>query len=85
MPRTFLTTVLLIAFTGMLATNAPAQNKKRIPADMPAEILRLINEHRAGMQLSPLKMNNIISQAAEKHSHNMATKKIPFGHDGFDE
>ncbi len=85
MSKTFLAAILIIALTGILAVSASAQNKKRVATDMPTEILRLINEHRAGMQLSPLKMNNIISQAAEKHSHNMATKKIPFGHDGFDE
>ena len=49
------------------------------------EILKLVNDHRAGKGLGPLKMNDIISQAAEKHSGNMASGKIPFGHDGFDE
>ena len=51
---------------------------------MPGEILVLVNKHRAGMGLGPLKMNDIIIKAAKTHTHNMATKKIPFGHDGFD-
>ncbi len=48
-------------------------------------ILTLVNKHRAGMGLKPLKMNDVIEKAAERHSSNMAAKKIPFGHDGFDE
>ncbi len=85
MSKTFLATLLLIAFTGISPALLLAQNTKHKPSDMPAEILRIINEHRTGMGLGPLKMDPVISQAAEKHSHNMAAKKIPFGHDGFDE
>ena len=54
-------------------------------ASMKTGILNLINKHRASIGRKPLKMNDIIEQAATGHSTNMATKKIPFGHDGFDE
>ena len=30
-------------------------------------------------------MNAVISKAAEAHTHNMAIKELPFGHDGYDE
>ena len=53
--------------------------------DMATEILKYVNEHRTGMGLNPLRMNGIITAAAIKHSRDMATKKIPFGHDGFNE
>ena len=82
--KTFLAAALLIASTALVPAKVSAQNTKHAPVDMPAEILHLINEHRAGMKLGALKMNSVISNAAEKHSRNMATKKIPFGHDGFD-
>lgn len=49
------------------------------------EILKYVNLHRTGMGLKPLALNETIAQAAEKHSKNMATKVIPFSHDGFDE
>jgi uncharacterized protein YkwD len=48
-------------------------------------ILKLVNKHRTDMGLSPLKMNDVIEKAATKHSGNMASQKIPFGHEGFDE
>jgi uncharacterized protein YkwD len=49
------------------------------------DILRIVNEHRAKKRLPPLTIHNAISAEAERHSHNMATGKIPFGHEGFDE
>ena len=61
-----------------------AQKASSAYGGVAAEIARNINEHRAGMGLKPLKMNTIISAAAEKHTHNMASGKIPFGHDGSD-
>lgn len=82
MTKTLLTVLLLMVFAG--AYPVSAQNKTQTPAVSAADVLRLINEHRTGMGLEPLKMTEVISKAAEKHSHNMASKKIPFGHDGFD-
>ncbi len=84
-PRTSLLSLILIVVTIFSVPSFTfAQNTRHTNTDLPAEVLKLINEHRAGMGLGPLKMNTTISQAAEKHSRNMATKKIPFGHDGFD-
>lgn len=82
--RVFLA-ALFMALACIIPPRVLAQNTKHASSDMPTEILRIINEHRAGMGLGPLKMNAVISQAAQKHSHNMAVKKIPFGHDGFGE
>lgn len=53
--------------------------------DMEAEVLKLVNEHRTGMGLKPLRANGMITAAAERHTKNMATKQIPFGHDRFNE
>ena len=83
--RTFLRSLTLILATLFsISSVTSAQNTKHTNADLPTEVLKLINEHRSSMGLGSLKMSTTISQAAEKHSHNMATKKIPFGHDGFD-
>lgn len=51
---------------------------------MIAEILKLINQHRVAMHLCELRANERIAAAALQHSVDMATGKIPLGHDGFD-
>ncbi len=47
------------------------------------EILVLVNKHRTDMGLKPLTLNGFITKEAEQHSRNMATKSVPFSHDGF--
>lgn len=47
------------------------------------EILFYINKYRQGKSLPALQMNMVISDQAEKHSEEMAEKKMSFGHDGF--
>lgn len=47
------------------------------------EIYRLVNQHRVSKGLKPLKMNDAITKEASKHSRNMASGKVGFGHDGF--
>jgi len=47
------------------------------------EIFDYINLHRKSIGLKPLQLNNIESSAAAKHSYNMASNKISFGHAGF--
>ena len=85
MTKTFLAALLFIVSTCFYPGHIAAQAVKHPGSDMPAEVLKLINEHRTGMGLPPLTTNPVITKAAEKHTHNMATKKIPFSHDGFDE
>ncbi len=71
--------VLIFLCLGVTCTTAMAQQ------GMEAEILTLINKHRAKKGLSPLQYNAAIAQASEKHSRNMASGRIPMGHSGFDE
>jgi len=47
------------------------------------EILDYINLHRKSIGLHPLQLNDIESSSAAKHSYNMASGKISFGHAGF--
>ena len=74
----FCITLLLFSFglSGSIAQNA---NKK-----LAVDILVLINRHRAEMNLPPLSVQAPITAAAEHHSFDMATGKVPFGHNGFD-
>jgi uncharacterized protein YkwD len=48
------------------------------------EILRLINDHRRSIGKPALATNQVIWEQANGHSRNMASGRVPFGHDGFD-
>lgn len=48
------------------------------------DILRLINDHRRSIGKPALAKNQVIWEQANGHSRNMASGKVPFGHDGFD-
>lgn len=48
------------------------------------DILYYTNEFRATKGLPPLKLESYCSTLAEKHSENMASGKVPFGHDDFE-
>ncbi|HLK31116.1 MAG TPA: CAP domain-containing protein [Puia sp.] len=47
------------------------------------EIFVYINLHRKSVGLKPLQLNEVESSAAAKHSNNMASGKVSFGHAGF--
>jgi len=46
------------------------------------DILYYVNLDRKAKGLRQLRLNKIESSIAEQHSRNMATGKVPFGHDG---
>ncbi len=46
------------------------------------EILQFVNEDRKQHNLKLLQMNSLESSLALKHSGDMATGKVKFGHDG---
>ena len=46
-------------------------------------ILTLINDHRRSIGKPALGKNQVIWEQAHIHSQNMASKRVPFGHDGF--
>ena len=50
---------------------------------METEILQFVNEDRKQHNLSLLQMNSRESALAFKHSEDMASGKVKFGHDGF--
>lgn len=83
--KTFFSVVLLAALLFFIPRDGRAQQAASSYKEMADEILKLVNEHRTGMGLKPLKMNGTITAAAMTHSRNMATNKVPFGHDGFNE
>lgn len=50
---------------------------------METEILQYVNDDRKQHDLSPLQLNVMESSLALKHSQDMASGKVKFGHDGF--
>jgi uncharacterized protein YkwD len=48
------------------------------------QILALVNGHRRSIGKAALTMNEVIWAQANNHSQEMASKAVPFGHDGFD-
>jgi uncharacterized protein YkwD len=49
------------------------------------DILFYVNDYRSRKGLPALEMNVDIAAQAEKHSVDMATNKVGFGHDGFED
>jgi uncharacterized protein YkwD len=54
--------------------------KMNKPAGMEEDVLKYVNMHRQKLGLNPLKANDVESSVASRHSYNMATGKLPFGH-----
>jgi uncharacterized protein YkwD len=75
----------LLGIVAILLLQPVAHAQKATDNKMAAEVLQLINEHRAELKLPPLKMNLVVTAIAASHSANMASGKVPFSHDGFDD
>ena len=82
--RNYFFLLLLMVTSACFKPELRAQQKNNNYTSLAKDILTLVNEHRAGMGLKPLVSNDVIVNIAEGHSKNMATKKVPFGHQGFD-
>jgi uncharacterized protein YkwD len=74
----FVATVLTGGFFTANAQSAVQSDK------MTTEILKYVNEYRAQHGLGPMTIDPAVCKGAEVHSRDMATHKVPFGHDGFD-
>jgi uncharacterized protein YkwD len=65
------------------APAAPKTEAANLAPGMEQSILDLINQHRAAKKLPPLQANDLMEVEARRHSMDMATKRMPFGHQGF--
>lgn len=70
-----------------LVDENPVQTISYEFADLENSTVMRVNQYRAGMSppRSQLLTHNAIIAEAQKHSQNMATGKIPAGHEGMDE
>ncbi len=55
-----------------------------IAAKLEADIVKLVNNHRAQLGLRPLKTSKAITLPSKLHSENMARGIVRFGHEGFE-
>ena|SRR5690349_5517076 len=84
--------LFIAAFTPSCYTQQPVEqlpsptqtvsivNEQKLEAD----ILDYINQYRVSKGLNELKSEPVIAEQAAQHSANMASKKVAFSHDGFE-
>jgi uncharacterized protein YkwD len=60
----------------------PVVNANLAPG-MERDVLGLVNEYRKSKRLPPLQTNAAMEYQARRHSMDMGTHRIPFGHQGF--
>lgn len=75
--------VSLSCSTPKETTSTAVENTSSI-GSVEKQVLQLVNEYREKKGLQPLRMADEIVDEAEKHSQNMANRKVGFGHGGFD-
>lgn len=87
-----LSVLLLMACEGKNSSqNGIETNNSSVsgPTDGPSsssftdEFMDLVNAHRAHLGLRALIQSEDLSEIAQKHSVDMASGEVPFGHDGF--
>lgn len=75
----------LISMAAVIPSPGKSVAKISNLAKMEEEILFYINDYRVKKGLAVLQMNAHISLEAQKHSADMASNKMAFGHDGFED
>ncbi len=67
----------------------PGTQERAAPAiqfrDLERQVVRLVNEHRVARRLSRLSYDTSVAAIARVHSVAMARRRVPLGHDGFEE
>lgn len=67
---------------------SPALERTAPSAEFPQlerQVARQVNEHRVSRRLSRLTFDTALATIARAHSRAMAARRVPLGHDGFDE
>lgn len=62
--------------------NAAAPETSTIAPAVERDVLHYINQHRESKGLPALSFNAIVANEARRHSTAMASRRIPFGHQG---
>ena len=65
----------------IVTPSTPAVEANLAPG-LEREIFRLVNDYRKTKKLAPLQTNAAIEYQARRHSMDMGTHRVPFGHQG---
>ncbi len=84
MKNTFVRSIVLILLV-ILGKGLTVQAASPVKTASVEEIYKLVNKYRQGKGLGTLKLNDAINKEAARHSRNMATNRVPFGHEGFND
>lgn len=78
-----------IKFLPAQETSSTAPSSKALGSSsftaLEQSIYQQINQYRQSLNLPPLKLDPGISEQARAHSQEMASGRVPFSHQGFDE
>jgi uncharacterized protein YkwD len=75
-----LSKICLLLIFGLGFQNSPDVTRTD---SLVSDIYKYVNEDRQAKGLALLKMNELESSLATRHSRDMATGRVKFGHDGF--
>lgn len=85
---------LLVCILAFMDCKSPSKTPAHAPAPVTASTANLanleqailveVNRHRQAMGLPSLQSNPVLATEAALHSQRMASKKVPFGHNGFE-
>ena len=75
---------LIIVFLSSFGLIVSANLTSALATDLEHYVHRLVNEHRIARGLKPLSFNSEISVVARRHSRDMATGRVGFGHGGIE-
>lgn len=79
---------LVFAFLAfiLLSLQACSQTTEQLNGEtqLQQSVLDYVNQYRKTKGLAPLKMMPLITTEALKHSKNISTGRVEFGHDGFE-
>ncbi|MDZ7371984.1 MAG: CAP domain-containing protein [candidate division KSB1 bacterium] len=85
----FLKGVLVLLLATVLSCGkqrSPMQSTAVTEEEMTARRTHeLVNAHRSALRLPPLLWNETVAEQAVKHSRDMASGRVPLGHEGFEE
>ncbi len=83
--KQFYSRVFLLAFLIATSMQLNAQPVTHPYKDMESALMKNVNDYRKSIGKAPLKLNIYVSNIADRHSRDMATKKVDYSNDGFKE
>lgn len=81
--RVYISLITLVVLAPLLSFYAPDRVDEEV--QIAKEVHALINQYRTSHGLKALIVRSELNNIARKHSEDMATGRVPFSHDGFNQ